>query len=89
MLWLKLVRMVWVESRAGQRLRDKLGFQRAMALALALQVCYNSFLHLLPRTHATYTHLPAQVLGLGPGLGAKVRVTDLLLYQVFQPVMHL
>lgn len=35
-----------------------------------------------------YPHV-AQVFGLGPGLGAKVAMTDLLFYQVFHPVMHL
>ena len=36
-----------------------------------------------------WTHSPAQVLGLGPVLGAEVAMTDLFFYQVFHPVMHL
>jgi hypothetical protein len=39
--------------------------------------------------HSIHTHLPAQVLCLGPGLGAEVAVTDLFLNQMFHPVMHL
>lgn len=31
----------------------------------------------------------AQVLCLGPGLGAEVAMTDLFFYQVFHTVMHL
>lgn len=31
----------------------------------------------------------AQVLGLGPVLGAEVAMTDLFFYQVFHPVVHL
>lgn len=52
-------------------------------------VALPSFLHFLPGPGSMWTHSPAQVLGLGPVLGAEVAMTDLFFYQVFHPVMHL
>lgn len=52
------------------------------------QLC-PSFLHFLPGPHSAQAHSPAHIVCLGPGLGAEVGVTDLFLYQVFHPVVHL
>lgn len=76
------------------RLRDQentAGFSRASSLPSHGRS--HGLSRPLPRTpswaHPAHTHSPAQVLCRGPGLGAEVAVTDLLLDQVFHPVVHL
>lgn len=85
--------MVQVENGSDERQRERTWTLESLVLALVLKVSFlwlcPAFLHFLPGLRSTRPHSPAQVLGLGPVLGAEVAMTDLFFYQVFHPVVHL
>lgn len=81
-----------MENRSDETLEPKWDLQEpcpGLSTKGPLPMVLCLFHHSSPRPQHPHACSPAQVLGLGPGLGAKVAMTDLLFYQVFHPVMHL